>query len=378
MKRYAPILLLLTGLGLTLGYLELPPVVHDRLSDWFRFHAETPVKVVRVKKVPFVRVVEIQVALQPLKQTEIISQVAGVVKEIRNTVGDAVSAGAVVATIQSNELIARLRANEAAVKEAEANLREKEDQIVSAEKELATARDLHGKELIARQEVDHAEAAADAAGAQRDVAQAQLAQRQSMLAETRYMLNLTRLAAPLNGVVTRRWVEPGASVSPSTRVLSIADSDTMRITVPLTAEDAALVHSDMSFRIRVESVSGREFAGKLARINRSSEPAGETARAEIHLSNPDGLLKTGMKAVLSLPLREAHEVFLLPTESVFELKGKSYVYTVAAGKTRLRAVVKGFEQDGQVAIRSGLEEGEAVIVAGREHVRSESRVRASE
>jgi membrane fusion protein, multidrug efflux system len=378
MKRYAPIFLLLTGLGLTLGYLALPPVVHDRLSDWFRSHAETPVKVVRVKKVPFVRVVEIQVALQPLKQTEIISQVAGVVKEIRNTVGDAVSAGAVVATIQSNELITRLRANEAAVKEAEADLRQKEDQIMSAEKELATARELHGKELIARQEVDHAEAAADAAGAQRDVAQAQLAQRQSMLAETRYVLNLTRLAAPLNGVVTRRWVEPGASVSPSTRVLSIADPNVMRITVLLTTEDAALVHSDMSFRIRVESFSGREFEGKLAGINRSSEPADETAIAEIHLPNPDGLLKAGMKAVLSLPLREAHEVFLLPKESVFELKGKSYVYTVAAGKTRLRAVVKGFEQDGQVAISSGLEEGETVIVAGRDHVGSESRVRASE
>jgi HlyD family secretion protein len=266
MKRYASGFLLVAGLGLTSGYLALRPVVHDRLSD-FGSHAETPVKVARVKKVPFVRVVEIQVALQPLKQTEIISQVAGVVKEIRNTVGDAVSAGAVVATIQSNELSARLRANEAAVKEAEASLRQREDQIVRAEEELATARELYGKELIARQEVDHAEAAAAAATAQTAVAQARLAQRQSMLAETRYMLNLTRLAAPLNGVVTRRWVEPGASVLPSTRVLSIADPAAMRITVPLTAEDAALVDSDVSFRIRVESFSEREFEGQLARIN---------------------------------------------------------------------------------------------------------------
>jgi RND family efflux transporter MFP subunit len=375
MKRYGPIFLLLAGIGLTLGYRELP-VVHDRLSDWFRSHTETPVQVVRVKKVPFVRVVEIHGELQPLKQTDVISPVPGVVREIRN-VGDVVRVGTVVATIQSKELMARLRTNEAAMKEAEANLQQKENQTVRAEKELATARELHGKELIARQDVDHAEAAANAARARRDVAQAQLAQQESMLGEARYLLNLSRLAAPSSGVITRRWVEPGASVSPSTPILLIANTDAMRMSIRLTAEDAVLGHSDMAFRIRVDNFPGREFEAKLTLMHSSSEPAGETAIAEIQLPNPDGLLKTGMKAVLSLPRREAHEVFLVPKESVFEVNGQSYVYTVAAGKARPKSVTKGLEEDGQVVISSGLEIGEVVIVAGREHVRPESRVRVS-
>jgi RND family efflux transporter MFP subunit len=134
----------------------------------------------------------------------------------------------------------------------------------------------------------------------------------------------------------------------------------------------------MAFRIRVDNFPGREFEGKLALMNRSSEAADETASAEIQLPNPDGLLKTGMKAVLSLPRREAHEVFLVPKESVFEVNGQSYVYTVGAGKARPKAVTKGLEQDGQVVISSGLEIGEVVIVAGREHIRPESRVRVSE
>ena len=376
MKRYRPIFLLLAGVGLALGYRELPPAVHDRLSDWFRFHAETPVKAVRVKKVPFVRAVEIRGELQPLKQTDVISPLPGVVREIRN-VGDVVSVGAVVATIQSKELGARLRKNEAAMKEAEANLRQKENQTVRAEKELATARELHGKELIARQDVDHAEAAANAARAQWEVAQAQVAQQESLLGEARYLLGLSRLAAPSSGVITRRWVEPGASVSSSTPILVIADTGAMRMSIPLPADDAVLGHSE-AFRIRVDNFPGRDFEGKLTLVNRSSEAADETAIAEIQLPNPDGLLKTGMKAVLSLPGREAHEVFLVPKESVFEVNGQSYVYTVAAGKARPKAVTKSLEQDGQMVISSGLEIGEVVIVAGKEHIGPDSRVRVSE
>ena len=375
MKRYRVIFLPLAAIVLAIGYSALRSSNRDRLSGWFAPDVEIPVKVLRVKKVQLARVIDIVAELQPLNETEIISQLPGIVKEIRYKAGDTVKAGAVVATIQSKELMERLRANEAAVKEAEDDLREKEKGIGSAEKELAHARELVQRDLIARRAVDDAEAAANLARAEKEVAEAQLAQRKSMLAQARYLLNLTRLVAPFGGVVTRRWVEPGGSVSPSMAILSIADSDTMRVAVRLTAKDAALVHPGMAVRLRMAAFPGREFAGKLAQISTSSEATDKAATAEIHLPNPDGLLKPGMKAVLSLAVDETHPALLVPKGSVSDFQGKNYLYTVSAGKAERKAVTKGLEQDNEVVIISGLEEGEFVIVAGLEKLRPGSRVR---
>ena len=375
MKRYRVIFLPLAAIVLAIGYSALRSSNRDRLSGWFAPDVEIPVKVLRVKEVQLARVIDLDGELQPLNETEIISQLPGIVKEIRYKAGDTVKAGAVVATIQSKELMERLRANEAAVKEAEDDLREKEKGIGSAEKELAHARELVQRDLIARRAVDDAEAAANLARAAKEVAQAQLAQRKSMLAQARYLLNLTRLVAPFGGVVTRRWVEPGGSVSPSMAILSIADSDTMRVAVRLTAKDAALVHPGMAVRLRMAAFPGREFAGKLAQISTSSEATDKAATAEIHLPNPDGLLKPGMKAVLSLAVDETHPALLVPKGSVSDFQGKNYLYTVSAGKAERKAVTKGLEQDNEVVIISGLEEGEFVIVAGLEKLRPGSRVR---
>ena len=375
MKRYRVIFLPLAAIVLAIGYSALRSSNRDRLSGWFAPDVEIPVKVLRVKEVQLARVIDLDGELQPLNETEIISQLPGIVKEIRYKAGDTVKAGAVVATIQSKELMERLRANEAAVKEAEDDLREKEKGIGSAEKELAHARELVQRDLIARRAVDDAEAAANLARAEKEVAEAQLAQRKSMLAQARYLLNLTRLVAPFGGVVTRRWVEPGGSVSPSMAILSIADSDTMRVAVRLTAKDAALVHPGMAVRLRMAAFPGREFAGKLAQISTSSEATDKAATAEIHLPNPDGLLKPGMKAVLSLAVDETHPALLVPKGSVSDFQGKNYLYTVSAGKAERKAVTKGLEQDNEVVIISGLEEGEFVIVAGLEKLRPGSRVR---
>ena len=375
MKRYRVIFLPLAAIVLAIGYGGLRSSNRDRLSGWFAPDVEIPVKVLRVKEVQLARVIDLDGELQPLNETEIISQLPGIVKEIRYKAGDTVKAGAVVATIQSKELMERLRANEAAVKEAEDDLREKEKGIGSAEKELAHARELVQRDLIARRAVDDAEAAANLARAEKEVAEAQLAQRKSMLAQARYLLNLTRLVAPFGGVVTRRWVEPGGSVSPSMAILSIADSDTMRVAVRLTAKDAALVHPGMAVRLRMAAFPGREFAGKLAQISTSSEATDKAATAEIHLPNPDGLLKPEMKAVLSLAVDETHPALLVPKGSVSDFQGKNYLYTVSAGKAERKAVTKGLEQDNEVVIISGLEEGEFVIVAGLEKLRPGSRVR---
>jgi membrane fusion protein (multidrug efflux system) len=375
MKRPLAIsLLTLAVLALLLGYSTLSLLITDRFSKGSKADGEIAVRVVRVKKSQVQRVIQLGGELEPLKEMDIVSRLPGVVKEIRYNPGDRVAAGTVVAILESKALIERLHNQAEALKEAQGNLRAKEAELVRAEKELATARQLHERELIARREVEQAEATVNTVHADKDVAQAQLTQHESMLEQTRYLLNLAQVVAPSAGVVTRRWIDAPAPVEASTKILSIGNSDTMRVVVRLPAWDAADLHPGMTLRVRIDELPGREVEGKLARIDVSAEAA-KTAVAEIHVANPSGLLKTRMKAVVSLPTRVAEEAILIPQEAVFGLGDRSFLYTVAAGKARQKPVTKGFEHNGQVVITAGLAEGESVIVRGVDRLQPESRVR---
>ena len=378
MKQYLLIsLVAVVLLAMIFGYSIVAPLISNRFYGGSRADREIPVRIVRAKKLQRPRAIQISGELQPLKEIDIASQLPGIIREIRYQSGDRVAAGAVVAIIESKELLERLHTQEQAIKAARDHLRAKETQLTNAEKELATARELHNRELIARRDVEQAEVELNTARAQKDVSQAQLTQSESILKQTRYLLSLTRLIAPLTGAVTRRWVEARAVVAPSTKILSIADTDTMRLVIRLRSANAADLHPGMTLRVRLDDFPGREFEGKLAHMDALSETA-KAAMAEIQLSNNDGLMKTGMKAVLSLPISGTEEVILLPHEALFELRGKSYVYTVAAGKARQKAVSKGDEQNGNAVITSGLTEGEFVVVAGMERLRADSRVRVVE
>jgi RND family efflux transporter MFP subunit len=378
MKWYLPISLIALALfALIFGHFILAPKTGNRLSGWSGADPEIPVRIVRAKKLQRPRAIQIGGELQPLKEIDIASQLPGIVREIRYQLGDRVTAGAVVAIIESKELLERLHTQEQAIKAARDDLRAKETQLTSAEKELATARELHTRELIARRDVEQAEIELNTARAQKDLSQAQLTQSESVLKQSRYLLSLTRLIAPSAGVVTRRWVEPRAAVAASMKILSVADTDTMRLVIRLPSANAADLHPGMTLRVRLDDFPGREFEGKLAHSDALSE-TGKAAMVEIRLSNNEGLMKTGMKAALSLPVNGTEEVILLPHEALFELRGKNYVYTVAAGKARQNAVSKGGEQNGNAVITSGLTEGESVIVAGVERLRADSRVRVVE
>ena len=378
MKRY--LLISLIGVALLVmifGYSVLAPLRSNRFYAESRADREIPVSIVRVKKSQLQRVKQIEGELKPLEETIIVSRLPGVVREIRYKVGDRVAAGARVATLESKELLERLHTQERGIKETQDDLRAKQAGLISAEKEAANARELYRRELIARGDVEQAQGRADTARAEKDVAEAQLAQRQSLLEQTRYLLNLTQLVAPAAGVVTRRWVEPRATVAPSTKILSMAKTNTMRLSVPLPPASAADLYPGMTLRLRIEHLPGHEFEAKLARLDAASE-TGKTAMAEVQLSDNDGLLKTGMKAVLSLPTGATEEVILLPHEALFELGGKSYVYTATDGKAQRKAVTQGGEQDGKVVITSGLAEGESVVVTDTDRLRPDSRVRIVE
>ena len=340
----------------------------------FAAEQEVRVKVVAAKKITVPAVAEAVGQLEASKETDAVSPLPGVLKEVRVKVGDFVKRGEVLAVLQAKGLLERADENEAAVKRAVANLKELKTQLDKTEEKLATTRELYRRDLIARRELEEMEMLAETAQAEKERAQAELAQREAALAQTRYLLGVTKIVAPASGMVMRRFAEPGASVAASAVIMSIAEPTMMRAAIRLAPAEARLVHPGMAAAVRVGALSGKIYKGTVSNVNMAAEREDNGSTAEIDVPNLDGLLKPAFEVAVSVPLSGAREIIVVPRAAVFDFQGKRCVYVVDTRRARLRSVGTGAEISGEIAITSNLAEGEKVIVSAATKIQPQSRV----
>jgi macrolide-specific efflux system membrane fusion protein len=334
------------------------------------------VKVATAKRVITPVVIEAAGQLQASRETSAVSALPGVLKEVRVKVGDVVKKGDVLALLQAKDWLERASANEAAVKDAAAKLNEVKTQLENAEEKLVTTRELYRKDLIARREVEEKETLAEMARVEQERANAELAQREAALAQTRYLLSLTKITAPAGGIVARRFAEPGAYIAASAAIVSIAEPRIMRVTIRLASGQQRLVHAGVTLGVRLADLPGKIYTGTVSDVRAAAERDEEETEAVIDIANPDGVLKLGMQASVSIPLGATErELVVVPRAAIIDFQGKPCVYVTDGRRARLRSVATVGDAPGETVVVSNLTEGEKVITAAEGKLQPESYVR---
>jgi RND family efflux transporter MFP subunit len=353
--------------------------MRERLASLFALDHEIAVEVARAHKRVLGRTLTVNAELLPIKEIRVNSTISGIIKEVRFAAGDKVAAGAVIAVIEATDLTERLATQDAAIKEAEAQTKQTEIQLAAAQKQLSATRDLFEKNFIARREVELAEAAVATTRAQKEAADARLAQQISVSAQTRQVLTLARITAPVAGLVSRRWVEPGARVSEAGPLLSISQADSLKILAHVKSVDTENIRMGSAIQIMVEALPDKVFRGKVMGIQELANFSGDESSVEIEVANKTGALKIGMTATVSFPIVQRREGIFIPLGALIQTQGRqSHVFVLENGKAHLKPVVSGEEQEDQIEIVSGLVPDEIVVVKGMERLREGSRVLAVE
>jgi membrane fusion protein (multidrug efflux system) len=288
------------------------------------------------------------------------AKVGGYLKAIYVDRGDVVRRGQLLAEVEVPELLADVERARAEVEVAE-----------TERKRLAEARD-KAPDLVTPQAVDAAEG-------RYAVARANLKRIQTLL-------DYARLTAPFSGVVTRRWVDPGAFVPAATSssaaktsgVVTLVDLDRVRIDVAVPESEVPLVRKGLPVEVSVAELSERSFAGSVTRIAYALDDTTRTMPAEIEIANPDRALRPGMYARVQLAVERRGEALLLPAEALLTDKDGSYVFTVREGRARKVVVKTGLDDGITVEVLQGLSSQSPVIVSGRQGLVDGQAVRAVE
>jgi RND family efflux transporter MFP subunit len=241
-----------------------------------------------------------------------------------------------------DEARSKLEAARAANDETAAQVRSAEAALAEAQAELTKARsDVH------------------AAAARVDVARADLDSAEAMAA-------YARIVAPFDGVITRRYVHTGHLTVPGGREdpLFVAErTDRLRVVVGVPEVDAPYVQPGDRAEVRLQALDGRVVEGKVARISWSLDRATRTLRAEVDVENPDGTLRPGLYAYVTIIAEERPEALTVPAAAIVREGARTYCVVVEDGRARHREVQLGVGDGKSFEVLSGLRGDEAIVAA---------------
>jgi RND family efflux transporter MFP subunit len=289
--------------------------------------------------------------------------------------GDQVRLGQPLAKIEDREIIEQIRQAEATYNVSQATIRQRQADLKLAQNNLDRSRSLYERDLLPRQTFDDTDARYQAAQAQLDLAEAQMAQAKARLDELKINLANTVIAAPVDGFIGKRTLDPGASVGVNTSFISVVDIRTVRLIINVVEKDLRRITQGTAVEIEVDAYPGENFNGRVARVAPILDPATRTAQVEIEIPNPGYRLKPGMYARARFTVERHDNALVVPTAAIVDIEGKIGVWMPGEGDTAtFTPVTLGIEQEEFTEVISGVTDGQKVISVGAAALRPGDRI----
>lgn len=283
-----------------------------------------------------------------VQQANIFSKVSGNVERMYVDIGAFVRRNEVLAIIDSTELFQQYEQALATYNNNKINFNR--------------TKQLFQQNLIARQELDNAEAALKVASANFATAQTRL--------------SYAKIAAPFSGYITKRFLDRGALVQPGSSTLyTIMDIDSVKILVNILEKDIPSIARGKQAIIKVDAFPGRQFEGRISRVNQAIDLTTRTLAIEIVIPNRDGALKPGMYAEVNIIAAQHNDALTVPTQAVMHDEKGNFLYLLDNGKALRADVQTGAEQNGQTEVTTGLSDSASVITVGQQFLKDGINVR---
>ncbi len=302
---------------------------------------------------------------EAFRRARVTNRVEGVVLAVEVGEDDVVEAGQVLVRVDTTEYALAVREAEADLVDARADYEER--MILAGE--IADSEVREERERLAR-------------------AAARLDQLEVALERAEMELERTRVRAPFTGRVADLEVVEGQYVAAQTELVTLVQIDPLRVSARVLEAEMAYLRAGRRANVTFAAFPGETLEATIRSINPVVEPESRTARVVLELPNPDGRLKPGMYARVSLEAQEYPDRILVPRSAVLERDRRTMVFMLrdadeeGRGVAEWRYVTTGFESDDLVEIvpdeqTSMLEPGEVVLVEGHHYLAHDRPVRVT-
>jgi len=247
------------------------------------------------------------------------------------------------------------------------------EQIAAAQADWAATQAALAEAQAAAGQVEVLAYSLEAAKARASAASAAVEAARSALAEG-------EITAPISDQVGRRYLDVGDLTGPGSPCFLISDGENLWVTAEVDEEDLRLVRKGQQVEVSAESLAA-PLTGTVAEVGAVAVPRGlqqvraKIVRCKVLLTAGTELLRPGMEVDVSAQAPLASDALIIPAEAAMESAEGSSALVVSGGVVAHRRIETGLRTYRDVEVRSGLKEGEEVIVGGDPELREGSRVR---
>ena len=374
------VVLLVVGL---VGWHLIAGAEHTKAADADSGGTAT-VAAARVERGTLARTIRLTAEFRPYQEIDIHAKVAGFIKSIPVDIGDRVKQGDTIAILEVPELQEDLNKAQAGVDAANENVKQAEANYQGVHLDFTRLQQVskdHPK-LVAAQELDDLRAkdqsaAAALASARQHVGEAQAEQKRQLA-----LVDYSKITAPFDGVVTKRYADVGALIQAGTSssvsasaVVRFAQENVLRAMFPVPESAVSAVQADAPVQIEVSGL-GRTVQGKVTRFSRQLNLQTRTMEAEVDLPNDDLSITPGMFGWAELTLEEHKDVLSVPVQALNTGENPTVYVIDKNNKVEERPVKIGLETPNRAEITSGVRQGELVLIGNRSQVRVGATVQA--
>lgn len=275
--------------------------------------------------------------IEAFAEADVIAKVGGEVRQLHVEEGDLVRAGQVLATLDGDRLRLELQ-------QTEANLKK-------LEREYQRNVDLHERGLVSVGAFENIKYELDALKAGYDRA--------------RLELSYTRIMAPMDGVISERFIKVGNTIKANDRVFHVTTLDPLIIYLHAPEKEYRKIRTGQVAAVEVDALQGRRFMASVTRISPVIDPLSGTFKITVEVADTSGALKPGMFGRIHI-VHEVHEnALLVPREALLTDGDEESVFVVKDGKAERRVLQTGLTRDGKVEVLAGLADDEGFVLVGQ-------------
>ena len=293
----------------------------------------------------------------------------------------------------------QLEQYQAALDAAKTDIDYQKSTLERAEYEFNRVRDLYEKEYVAKQDLDRAKTTLDQTRSQYQNALARYEQSKASLKQIKRNASRTTIVSPIDGIVTALNVEQGEKVlgtvqNMGTEMMVISDLSVMNTMVDVDENDIVLINVGDTANIEIDAFPDRKFKGIVKEIGHSAKVTAQASQdqvtnfqVKVRLVNLDDKMRPGMSCNVDIETETHYNVIAAPLQAVTvranvpmnnegdakitkvnENKEKidntpqSVVFVVDKDKVQLANVETGISDEGYIEIKTGLKEGEEIVI----------------
>lgn len=239
-----------------------------------------------------------------------------------------------------------------------------DDKFLSIDQQ--TAEDAYNKLLIDKERYESSYKTDGVTKEQLDNIKLQLKNAENQLKQAKRRSVDANIKAPISGIISKKFIEVGAYLSPGTDLFEIVDVSNLKLKVGVDESHVVQLKNGDQVNIKVPVFPDKAFSGAITFIGPKADEA-LNFPVEIKVANTSGsTVRAGMYATAVFSNDNVKNILFVPRNAFAGSVSNGEVYVLQSDSTvALRKVVPGFITDDKVEILDGLTEGEKVVISGQ-------------